>query len=334
MAPVCGLPLLLAANGLDADAFIRQRGCDPQLFTDPNNTIAFSAIGRLLADTAVATGCVYPGLALGRSQGLEVVGPIGRAMRVAPYIGTALRTMILHMHLHERGTVPYVWTSGRLALFGYTLCCSDVVGTDHIYDGALAISLNFLRELAGHGWRATEVRMFRDQPEDMSPFLEHFQAAVRFNAQQAAIVFPAADLKRPCVNADAEQYGKALSDLASLDKETGCRFADKVNRVLMRLLITTVNAGGAAPDRAAVAELFGVHPRTLNRRLTAEGTSFAGLLARASCEVARELLRDTRLPVYDIAVLLGYSETASFTRAFRRWTGTTAARWRETCGHR
>jgi AraC-like DNA-binding protein len=332
MAPVCGLPELLSANGLDADAFIRARGCNPELFADPNNTIEFRAIGRLLAEAAAATGCAYPGLALGRLKGLDVVGPIGRAMRLAPDIGTALRTMILHMHLHERGSVPYTWTAGGQALFGYTLCGSDLVGTDHIYDGALAISLNFLRELAGPGWRATEVRMFRDPPEDTVSFREHFQAPLRFNAHQAAVVFPAADLKRPCVNADAEKYAEALADLASLDAETGSTLADKVHRVLLRLLVTGVNVGGAAPDRAAVAELFAMHPRTLNRRLTAAGTSFAHLLARARYDVARELLRDTQLPVQDIALVLGYSGTGPFTHAFRRWSGTTAARWRETHG--
>jgi AraC-like DNA-binding protein len=69
--------------------------------------------------------------------------------------------------------------------------------------------------------------------------------------------------------------------------------------------------------------------RTLNRRLTAGGTSYARLLARARYDVARELLRDTRLPVQDIALVLGYSGTGPFTHAFRRWSGTTAARWRE-----
>ena len=332
MAPVCGLPELLAASGVDANGFIRQHGCDPALFTDPNNTIALNTIGRLLADTAATTGCAYPGLALGRGKGLEVVGAIGRAMRAAPDIGTALRTMILHMHLHERGSVPYTWIAGGQALFGYTLCCADLVGIDHIYDGAVAISLNFLRELAGPGWRATEVRMFRDPPQDIAPFREHFQVPLRFNAEHAAVVFPAADLKRRCAGADPELYGKALSELAFLDAEAGSGLADKVSRVLMRLLVTGVNVGGAAPDRAAVAELFAMHPRTLNRRLSAEGTSFAELLARARCEVACELLRDTRLPVQDIALVLGYSGTGPFTHAFRRWSGTTAARWREAHG--
>jgi AraC-like DNA-binding protein len=254
-------------------------------------------------------------------------------MRSAPDLGTALRTMIRHMHLHEQGTVPYTWTVGRQGLFGYTLCAPERVGIDQIYDGALAISMNFFRELAGLGWRATAVHLFRDLPADPAPFREHFRAPLRFNAPQAAIVFPAAEFKRPCVNADARAYARALADLASLDAETGSSLGDRVHRVLLRLLVTGAYLGHAAPDRTQVAELFAMHPRTLNRRLSAEGRTFSTLLGQARYEVACELLRDTRLPVQEIALMLGYAGTGPLTEAFRRWSGTTAARWRALHGY-
>jgi AraC-like DNA-binding protein len=242
-----------------------------------------------------------------------------------------LRFLSLYLHLHDRGSVPYVWTDRHLGMFGYTLNCPEIIGSDHIYDGAMAIACNMLRELAGPTWRAKEVRLFRDAPADLAPFRKHFRAPLRFRAEQAAIVFPAADLKRPCVGADADSFARALSDLESLDAESGATLADKVHRVLLSLFVTGVNCGGATADRAMIARLFALHPRTLNRRLRAEGTNFAAVLTRARFDIARELLRDTRLPVHDIALLLGYAGTGPFTHAFRRWSGTTAARWRESC---
>jgi AraC-like DNA-binding protein len=328
MAPVCGLPQLLRDHGLDADSVIRAQGCDPTLFSDPDNIIAFSAIGRLLVHIAEITRCAYPGLALGRQRGLDASGAVGRAVRLAPDVGTALRAFVLNMHLHDRGAVPYLLADSRKAMFGYTLYCAEVNGADHIYDAALAIAYNMIRELAGPGWQATEIRLFRKQPEDIKPFREHFKAALRFEAQQAAVVFPSADLKRPCVGADAEKYAKALADLKSLEDASGIGLADKVRRVLLSLFVTRVNVGAAAPDRTLVAELFSMHPRTLNRRLRAEGITLAALLAQARYDIARELLRDTRLPVQDIALILGYAGTAPFSCAFRRWSGTTAASWR------
>jgi AraC-like DNA-binding protein len=328
VAPVINLPRFMTAQGLDADAVIRAQGCDPSLFTDPDNIIAFSAIGRLLARVAECTGCAYPGLEVARQRGLDASGPVGRAARLAPDVGTALRTFILSAHLHDRGAVPYLWADEHKAMFGYTLCCPDVIGTDHIHDGALAIAYNMLRELAGPRWQATEVRLFRAAPADKTPFRKHFRAPLRFGAEQTAIVFLAADLARPCVDADAQAYARAMSDLETLNATSGIGFAEQVHRVLQRLLLTGVSVGGTAPDRATVCALYALNPRTLNRRLRDEGTTFAALLAQARYDIARALLRETRLTVQDIACTLGYAGTGPFTLAFRHWSGMTAATWR------
>jgi hypothetical protein len=103
MALLLGLPRLLANHGLDANAVIRDGGCDPAWFSNPDNTIDFVAVGRLLDHTAVVTGNPYPGLELGRVLGLDVLGKLGEAIRFAPDLGTALRTLILNFHLHDRG---------------------------------------------------------------------------------------------------------------------------------------------------------------------------------------------------------------------------------------
>jgi AraC-like DNA-binding protein len=81
-------------------------------------------------------------------------------------------------------------------------------------------------------------------------------------------------------------------------------------------------------DLKKVAGLLAVHPRTLNRRLSADGTTFSALQADVRYEVARQLLRDTRMSIADIAFALGYAESAPFDRAFRRWSGITATAWR------
>jgi AraC-like DNA-binding protein len=328
IAPLLHLPRFLADHGLDPDAVIRAQGCDPALFEDPDNTIAFTAVGGLLARAATLTGCADVGLQVGRQQGLDVLGAVGRAARLAPDVGSGLRCLILNLHLHDRGAVPYLWTSGGRAMFGYTLYCSDVVGTEYIYDGALAIVHNLIRELAGPDWHPTEVRLFRDAPGDLAAFRAHFHARLRFRAPQAAVVFPAADLDRPLRGADPAGYAAALQALESLDATAGLGLADKVRRVLLRLLVSGACLNDAVLDRAAIAALFALHPRTMNRRLGEQGTSFAALLAEARYAIARELLRDTRLQVEDIAGTLGYAETASFLHAFRRWSGTTTTAWR------
>lgn len=327
MAPLLPLPRVLSDYGLDSDAVIREVGCDPLLFGNPANTIDFAAVGRLLAHTAAVTGYPYPGLDLGRRSGLDALAPLGQTIRLAPDVGTALRALILNFHLHTRGGVPSLWEDKTQAMLGYTIHCPDVPGTDQIYDAAIAIALNVVQELAGERWKATEVRLFRDPPADPEPFRRHFRTRLRFGAEEAAIVFPAADLARPLAGADPGAYARALralSDMAASSDAT--LLGNQVLRLLNRLLIS--GSGPDGIDLPGVARLFALHPRTLNRRLRAQGTTFNALLAKARYEIARQLLRDTHLKITDVAFVLGYANSTSFNHAFQHWSGTTATAWR------
>ena len=78
----------------------------------------------------------------------------------------------------------------------------------------------------------------------------------------------------------------------------------------------------------SVARRLSMHPRTLNRRLQAEGTTFRRLLNEARFEVARQLLAGTRIAVTEIGAALGYTDTSAFSHAFRRMAGTSPNEWR------
>jgi AraC-like DNA-binding protein len=79
---------------------------------------------------------------------------------------------------------------------------------------------------------------------------------------------------------------------------------------------------------AAVAALLSMHPRTLSRRLQAEGTTFRAIVEAVRRETAEQLLVYTAMPNTEIADALAYADPAVFTRAFRRWTGQPPSRWR------
>ncbi|NMN95831.1 helix-turn-helix domain-containing protein [Antrihabitans stalactiti] len=84
---------------------------------------------------------------------------------------------------------------------------------------------------------------------------------------------------------------------------------------------------GELPSMPAVADGLHIDPRTLRRRLAAEGTSFRELLDEVRRKRAIELLA-TELTVEEIAKQLGYAETANFTHAFKRWEGTAPSYFR------
>jgi AraC-like DNA-binding protein len=108
-----------------------------------------------------------------------------------------------------------------------------------------------------------------------------------------------------------------------LGKDAG-PLSDDLRRVLRtELLKDTCSA-------SAVARLFSMHRRTLNRHLSTEGLAFRRIADQVRFEIACELMTKTDMALGQIAAVLRYSELSAFTRAFRRWSGQAPSAWRRT----
>ena len=77
------------------------------------------------------------------------------------------------------------------------------------------------------------------------------------------------------------------------------------------------------PSVDQVARVLDLSRRTLVRHLAAEGTSVKTLLDDVRCELGRQLLEETSMPLSEIAATLHYSMPGAFSRAFKGWTGMT-----------
>jgi AraC-like DNA-binding protein len=114
-----------------------------------------------------------------------------------------------------------------------------------------------------------------------------------------------------------------LQEAAMLHRTQPHELADVLPPMLQRgLLLNQFSA-------ESIAGAFGVHERTLHRRLRSAGTSYRRELDRVRESLSTQLLESTSLPVCDIAASLGYADSSGFIRAFRRWTGFSPARWRK-----
>jgi AraC-like DNA-binding protein len=81
------------------------------------------------------------------------------------------------------------------------------------------------------------------------------------------------------------------------------------------------------PNIDGVARSLATSPRTLQRRLLGENTSFRDVVEEVRAELARGYL-DQQLALHDVASRLGYAEVSAFLRAFKRWTGMTPTQFR------
>ena len=78
---------------------------------------------------------------------------------------------------------------------------------------------------------------------------------------------------------------------------------------------------GADLGMNTIARRMGLSRATLSRRLRLEGVTFGEVLDEVRRKQAFHYLKDERLPVRRAAHLLGFSDAAAFSRAFKRWTG-------------
>ena len=85
---------------------------------------------------------------------------------------------------------------------------------------------------------------------------------------------------------------------------------------------------------STIARKLHMSPRSLQRRLQGENTSFATVLFELRRDLAQRYLRDERIAIGEVGFLLGFLDVAAFQRAFKRWTGTTPAQYRRSAQER
>jgi len=142
------------------------------------------------------------------------------------------------------------------------------------------------------------------------------------------LVFPARCLDQPVAGADPAARTRLLALAAELDAARPASVTELTIRALARMVIAT------PPSSDKVAEVLGIKSRRLRERLEVEGSSVKGLLEDLRCELARQLLEESRLPIGEVAATLHYSKPGAFSRAFKGWTGKTPRAWRKAVGRR
>ena len=312
------VPALIRRLGADPVTVMAAANLGPAVLDDPENRISYAALGRLLRECVVRTGCAHFGLLAGRMWRIADLGIVGELMRNSPTVRAALRKLVLYQHLNSEGAVAFVREAANVVEVGCAIY-GEHAGVEPFYDAYLAAALNFLREICGPGWTPTEVFIPHATPPDATQYRQYFKAQPRFNAEICALRFPACWMDRAIEGADPARL-RAAEQKASANNRP--QLLQQVYRSLRILLLSGRSSGDD------VASMLSMHRRTLNRRLRALDTTFQGVLDALRFEVARQLLGASEISLDEVAAALGYAGVSPFMRSFRRWAGTTPGRWR------
>jgi AraC-like DNA-binding protein len=317
------IPLVLEELGFDPTEVLAEVGVDARLFDDPNNLIRDALIGQALVHCVARTGCEDFAFRVGQHGRLASLGLVGTLTASAPDVGAALRVLSHFLGLNDGGAVLSVTTEGSASSLNYAIYEGGIEGTSQIHLMVSAVACNVLRDLCGPDWAPSDVLIPCRRPRDVRPFRDFFRAPLRFDANRLALVFPRHWLDHPLHSADPELHAALGAQAALFEELASLGLPSQVQRVMRNLLLE----GKGSIE--AVARRFSMHRRTLDRHLGANGVSFRKLADETRFEVACQLLRDTQMSVDAIATSLHYGDSSAFAHAFRRWSGESPTRWRE-----
>jgi AraC-like DNA-binding protein len=317
---VAELPATLLELGVEPSPVFAAAEVPADLLRDPENRISFPALGRLMDAAVEASGCPHLGILLGLRGGMQSLGLVGRLMATAPTVREAILDLCINQVRYIDGAVTYLTEQGGAAYWGYAVRMSSLRGVNPILDGAIGIAIALIAQLAHR--RPDEVRFSHAAPPDAAAYRRLLGTRVTFDAEQTCVVLSPELLAAPTRGADPVLRRQLQQQVAAYR----ARKQPTATELALRALAAHVTAG--KPSLGVVAASVGLGPRTLNRRLEAEGTSFRGLLDTARHDVACQLLATTRMAVTEIGTALGYATPSGFARAFRRSAGRPPTEWR------
>lgn len=300
-------------------------------------TDATTALQQLLAGSAatVPLEALEPTLDAYRMRAGEACGLLwGASARPATFSALGYLTMSSRTLGEAISLMPVyesvVMDAGQTTLTHDAQCARLHWGLHHgvahpvLEDFIVAAWLSLGRWLVGQAVSPQTVRFAHPAPRNTHPYRDFFGCTVVFGCPQAGMDFPLDWLELPVLHADPDLHRLMLERATALQTSQPARggTSGKVLALLPDLL------PHQQATMATVAQRLHLSERSLRRRLAAEGTGFQELLLQQRCLLARHYLRDARIGLLEVALLLGYSEHSAFSSAFRQWFGMTPREYR------
>jgi AraC-like DNA-binding protein len=312
-----GFRELVAELGGDPDDLLSRFRIASPLLDDPQAFVSYASLIALLETASRELDCPDFGLRLSTRQDIGILGPLGVAVRNCDNLGDAMQTASRYMFVHSPAIsfTPQVAAAGDRVRLVFRILLDRMGRAVQVTELSVGLAARTVSLLAASPRAVKGIRFAHARSAPLRVYEEHFQAPVTFDCDDAAVELDAAFLSHPIHDASHELRELAEDYLAAHHDDPGTPLAIRVKLVVQRSL------GTGSTSCADVASAFAMHPRTLQRQLRNEGTTFEALKDAARAELARGYLADNRLPMSQIAALLDYAEQSALSRSCRRWFG-------------
>jgi AraC-like DNA-binding protein len=315
----------IEAEGLAWAPLLAEAGIPSQVLDDPNGEVSGAQELRLQEVFAAATRHI-PGawFRTGLRYRLMIYGPLGLAVLAADTFEAGLQVLASFQALtYSLMQYNLVYEDGALV----AMTADDrLIGPElreFCQERSLGSATRFLTDMSPTLSPIARIESVLDRPPGWMNCDEVLGASVAFGAPATRWILKpgAGNAPLPMASPLLEETYRSLC--ARLIQE-----ASVSDDMVSQLYALMVRSGRGLPSAADAGRQLGMSERTLHRRLSGQGLSFGAVLDQVREQRAVYLLDNSRLSIERVADMLGFAETASFSRAFKRWKGLSPLRYR------
>jgi AraC-like DNA-binding protein len=315
-----------AQHGLDADALFAEAGIDADHSREIDLAELTDAFSRVWELAVAKTGNPAIGLTV-PSHPLNSLGVLSHVVLSASDVRSALSAVSRFMHLISPTATIDHRSDGDRCMLTLQIASGRRPVPPQRYDFYSTVLLRGMQWLTGRAVKPISFHTVAPAPADPTPWRKAFGCPVVFGASQCMIELSLADLALPIPTAD-----RAVADLCEriavqVAEQQGGSVSIRVRQALMKHL------SKGDPRREAIAAMLCMSERTLQRRLTEEGTSFAELVDEVRREMAQRYFAHSHFTATEITFALGFSDPSNLYRACKRWFGRSPSTLRSNWPH-
>ncbi|WP_371395891.1 AraC family transcriptional regulator [Fretibacter rubidus] len=314
---------LAAELGAESSRIFETVGIDPFMLEAPDNKIPVDRFRMALNLASERTGERNFGLLMSQRQSFEKFGILGYLARHAPTVDVMVNKLVTYLRTHDTGSVPSLSVTDKTALCTLKLIGMSNVPTIQHTELALGLVVKLIRNVTSASWAPEALYFNHMRPENYRIHERIFNCPVYYSQSESALELLSKDLSIPLKTSDPGLYALLHKYLDRADEGQGDSFMSVVGNAIKSEL------DDGKPSLERTAKFIGISPSALQRRLKVEGTTYQNVFQDVRHSVACEFLVNTDLPLSTISSLIGYSEPAIFTRAFKRKAGVTPRYWRQ-----
>ncbi len=317
-----GFRELSDASGLDYFKVLDLAGLQHAQLQNPDNLVAASTFADALSLSAMLSEQFDFGVRLAGVQAVDILGPAGALASQAGSVREGFDIISKYLCLHHPDSILRVEHCGSRTLIIYEDMIRGTSMNPQISDLAMGLIVRTIRQWTDKDWLPHGVFFAHYQPDDIASYEKLFQAPLFFDHEAYSVEVESVIMDQPINHACAELRAGLYAQVEALAVKQ--RFSQR--HAVERLIRVLLPMGDCTEEQVAAA--LGMHRRTLQRRLGAEGLYFRNILARVRDGNAKQYLLTSNMRLTRIAAALGYSELSAFTRFFKAKTGLTPKEYR------